>query len=288
MSNVNEAEILGARNLGPRSYWEQVNLSQWGSYLTELELDAIDQACELAPEGRAALEVGCEGGRWSVMLERKGWDLTCTDVDPEALAICRSRLEHGRCIQVSPNDVSLPGKNEAFSLLLCMEVFPVVHNDWFITEAWRVLEEGGVLVGAFLNLHSWKGLLHRSRASVLGRAQWYHRSYSDWRKQVRKMGFEMTLETGYSWMPFARNSNHPLVPVATRLEKWLGLRKVPAASPWVVFIARKPGRPQVRTHRESVVRASQGPVIENAKGGIPKAKRSSRRPKNPVVLSGDQ
>jgi SAM-dependent methyltransferase len=265
MRDVDATDSLSLCDLRPRSHWEKVNLSLWGSYLTELELDAIDRACAVAGDRRVALEVGCEGGRWCAMLERKGWDITCTDVDPDALAICRSRLQGGRCIQVSPNDVSLPGENGVYSLLLCMEVFPVVYNDWFIAEAWRVLAGGGVLVGAFLNLHSWKGLLHRARATVLGRGQWYHRSYSDWRKQVHKMGFEITLETGYSWMPFARGSNHRWVPLANRIEKSLGLRNLAAASPWVIFVARKPqAQPLLRMNGESPANEHHNPRLVTA------------------------
>jgi SAM-dependent methyltransferase len=243
--------------LEPRSYWEQINTSLWGSYLTNLELDAIQRAARLAGTPQAALEVGCEGGRWAAMLESQGWDMTCTDVNPEALEICRNRLERGRCIQVSPHDTTLPAEDDAVSLLLCMEVFPVVYNDWFIAEAWRVLQEGGVVVGAFLNLCSWKGLLHRVRSTVLRRFQWYHRTYPNWRAQVRKTGFELHLETGYSWMPFGRGSNHPLVPFAASLEETFGLRKLPAASPWVLFIAQK---------RSSAAQLDLAPVLRVSRG----------------------
>jgi SAM-dependent methyltransferase len=249
---------LTIASLEPRSHWERVNTSRWGAYLTELELDAITRAAQLAGPPRAALEVGCEGGRWSAMLEAQGWDMTCTDVDANALAICRSRLRHGRCIKVSPDDNTLPYQDRAASLLLCMEVFPVVHNSWFISEAWRVLREGGVLVGAFLNLCSWKGLVHRARCTALGRPQWYHRSYGHWRTELRKIGFELHLETGYSWMPFGRGSNHRLVPFATDLEKALGLRNLPAASPWVIFIAQKSRFSSDPANRTTPLRVSHG------------------------------
>lgn len=233
---------LSTLGLDPLSYWERINTSQWGRYLTDLEFVTIATACELAGKPGAALEVGCEGGRWSVMLEEQGWEMTCTDVDSESVALCRSRLEHGRCLQVSPKDRTFPCANKAVSLLLCMEVFPVVHNDWFVNEAWRVLAEGGVLVGAALNSCSWKGALHRARCRALGRPQWYCRSYSSWRAQMRKAGFEFYQEIGYSWMPFGRGSNSALIPAATTLEKRLGLRSLPTLSPWVTFVVRKPCR----------------------------------------------
>jgi hypothetical protein len=44
-----------------------------GRYLTEVERRALVQASELASPPGIALEVGCDGGRWSILLRQLGW-----------------------------------------------------------------------------------------------------------------------------------------------------------------------------------------------------------------------
>ena len=98
----------------------------------------------LAPEG-AALEVGCEGGRWSMLLADAGRPVVCVDVDADALAVCASRIPQATCIRAEPGDRTLPGENGSVALVLVYEVRDVIEADWFPGEAARVLGPGGVL-----------------------------------------------------------------------------------------------------------------------------------------------
>src|SRR4051812_31276704 len=80
------------------TFWEAVAESRWGKHLTEVERHAIIQAQSLAGKPARALEVGCEGGRWSKLLSDLGWEMTCIDVDPTRLAVCQERIPRARCL----------------------------------------------------------------------------------------------------------------------------------------------------------------------------------------------
>ena len=60
----------------PLSTFERDNRTQWGTYLSELESNAIDLAARLAKGPENALDVGCDGGRWAKVLEDQGWAMS--------------------------------------------------------------------------------------------------------------------------------------------------------------------------------------------------------------------
>jgi hypothetical protein len=90
------------------TFWEKIARTKWGSYLTEVEKQAILKANDLAVKPTIALEIGCEGGRWSMLLAKLGWKMICTDIDSHTLAICQRRISTAQCILVSPNDSTIP------------------------------------------------------------------------------------------------------------------------------------------------------------------------------------
>src|SRR5207245_7711329 len=145
------------------TYWESAATTKWGSYLTELERQSILQGQSLAGKPTRALEVGCEGGRWSKMLADLGWQMTCIDVNRQCLDECQRKAPHAKCILANPADRAIPCDSGAVALLLCIEVAPVIQSDWFLSEAHRLLGNNGVLVGVLLNRASWRGLLTRMK-----------------------------------------------------------------------------------------------------------------------------
>src|SRR5579871_1312068 len=104
------------------TYWEAIADTRWGRYVSQLEKAAILRAHHLATRPTTALEIGCEGGRWSRILSDLGWSLTCTDIDPELLRVCQRRLPEARCVLVDPNSTELPSETASIGLLLCIEV----------------------------------------------------------------------------------------------------------------------------------------------------------------------
>ena len=227
----------------PATTWESVATTRWGRYTSEIVEDAIWTACKMAGEPASALEIGCDGGRWSRLLRNVGWEMTCTDVDPNVLSICQRRVPTANCLLVSAESTTLPCQTETVKLLLCLEVFPVMDSAWFAREAGRVLVDEGVLVGVTLNRTSMRGLFVRVKQYVKGGRKFYNLSYREWRRRMRTAGFEISFERGYCWFPFTRASDSALAPFFICLERWFGLSHFPALSPWVVFIARKAERP---------------------------------------------
>jgi SAM-dependent methyltransferase len=223
----------------PQTTWETVATTRWGQYTTAVVESAVVAACNIAGAPASALEVGCEGGRWSQFLARRQWSITCTDIDADVLAICRQRVPEAHCVLVSPQSTSLPCPTGSVRLVLCLEVFPVMDSEWFVSEANRALEQGGVLVGVALNRTSIRAVFVRFKEYLHGGKSFYRQAYVKRRVALRDAGFEILLEHGYCWFPFSRASNSRLIPFFTRLERWLLLDRLPRLSPWVVFVARK-------------------------------------------------
>lgn len=232
--------------LDPTTQWEKVALTRWGRYVSDLEQAAILEGHRLAGQPSLALEVGCEGGRWSKMLAGLGWKVVCTDVDPEALQVCQQRSPPTCCVLVKPDTTRLPVESGSVGLLLCVEAFPAIEGGWFPDEARRALAVGGLFVGVFLNRRSLRGAFVFVRDRLLpDHVHSYGQSYASWRTRLREQGFDLLQERGFCWFPFARASDSPLVSPFTFLERACGLHRLIRLSPWVVFIARKaqPGEP---------------------------------------------
>jgi SAM-dependent methyltransferase len=222
-----------------QTFWEKVGNTRWGAYTTEIARLAILRGHHIAARPTVALEIGCEGGRWSSLLANLGWSMICVDTDAEVLKLCQKRIPSANCILANPSDDKVRCESDSIDLLLCVEVGPVIQSDWFIEEGLRVLRNDGVIVGVFWNLLSLRGLFGHARAAFAGDFDFYKIPYPSWKRKLSNRGFRILYEEGYCWFPFSRASNSALVPYFTLLEKVLGLRKLIFFSPWVVFIAQK-------------------------------------------------
>ena len=230
---------LVTREDAKADWWDSLGDRTWGAYLADIQKQAILKAHELSGEPANALDIGCGSGRWSKLLINLGWNVKCTEVREHALMRCREQNPAADCVLVDPGEGALPAASGSVRLLLCMEVPPVIHSGWFLDEAFRVLSGDGIMVGVFWNLFSYRGLLAHLTAPFRGSYDYYKVKYPVWKRQAMSHGFVLRHERGFCWFPFRRDSNSPSVPVFAQLEKNLGLRRLPAISPWVVLAAQK-------------------------------------------------
>jgi SAM-dependent methyltransferase len=220
------------------TFWEGVAQTRWGRYITSIERESVLAAASAFPTPGRALEVGCDGGRWCQLLIERGWKMTATDTNRQALALCQKRMPSISGILVSPQDERLPVGSGTMDLLLCLEV-PAIAAAWFRPEARRVLKPGGILVGVLLNRCSWRGVLNVAQARWKGIEPLYQSTYASFRRSLRDCGFRVTSQRGCCWPPFPRKCNSRWVAAGASVERHLGLQRLAAFSPWIVFSATR-------------------------------------------------
>ncbi len=224
--------------------WEKIARTRWGSYQTKIEKRVITKASCLAGNPTTALEIGCEGGRWTRLLIELGWNMAATEVDPDMIEVCQRRVPSAKYILVDANDRRIPCETGSKKLLLCIEVHPVSNSDWFLYEASRTLEHKGLLVCTVTNPLSFRGVLYRIACKILRNKIDYGyytntQPYHKFKKEIIQNGFRLIYEEGYCWMPFNRKSNSRFISILTEFERFLGLRRITSLSPSIIFIAQK-------------------------------------------------
>lgn len=222
-------------------HWERVAATRWGRYISAEEEAQVLRAAAEAPPPRHALDIGCGGGRWTRLLLDRGWTTTSLDVDPRAVAATAARNPGADCRLVRPDARELPSDDGSASLLVCIEVEPVVSAEWFPAEAGRVLVRGGRLVTVVWNRASLRGWATDTASRLRGRGPhpFYQHTYRTWRRRLLDSGFRLETERGLCWFPFGRASDSPLVPVGVAIERGLGLGSATSLSPWVVVTATR-------------------------------------------------
>lgn len=218
------------------TFWEVVGLKRWSQYLTSIEKAVLSETMARFERPGKAIEIGCDGGRWSRLLASHGWDMTCIDVNPESLELCRERVPSARTVLADPEAVTYPLEGADFDLLVAIQV-PPAHEAWFANEAARLLVRGGYVVFDVTNAASFKSHLSNIRARLTGEAPFYGHRFVDVQANYQKAGFDFQESTGYAWAPFSRKSDSRLIPLVTRLEELTGLRRFVKHAPWVISIA---------------------------------------------------
>jgi SAM-dependent methyltransferase len=218
------------------TFYERCALTRWGAYLTEVDRKLILDGLSLAGPPGQALDIGCDGGRWSRLLAEFGWRLTCTEINDSTLQVCKARIPEAQCLLVKGTDKKLPCGAGSMQLILCIEVWPLVHLDWFLAEIGRILEAGGILLITCSNRLSWRGLYSTVRGTD---EQYYAGTYTAWKQKLLRNGVKVEREEGYAWFPFPQLSESKLIPVCGEVERVLRLSYLTALSPRVAVIARK-------------------------------------------------
>jgi SAM-dependent methyltransferase len=104
-----------------------------------------------AGRGKSALDLGCGEGRHTILLARRGYQVTALDLEPLALQKARAHVRQAglRADFVAGNALRLRFHDAAFDLVLDYGCFHhVVTRDWprYRREIARVLKPGGHLI----------------------------------------------------------------------------------------------------------------------------------------------
>jgi SAM-dependent methyltransferase len=92
-----------------------------------------------------ALDVGCREGIYSNKLEKRGFEVTSIDIEPQ----------YDKALKIDVQK-PLPFENESFDLVWCSEVIEHLRNPAFsVSEMRRVLKPGGKLIVTTPNSGAW-------------------------------------------------------------------------------------------------------------------------------------
>jgi len=242
------------RLTSPELIWERLMAqTRYGRYAHSVESKMVWNVLERSLEPGVLLDVGCEGGRWAKVFADRGWQIIATDVDARSLRVCKSRIPNSHCILSDPGARQLPAEDNSIDVALCIEVGPVIHTDWAVSEFARILRLGGSLVGVCWNRRSWRGFLYHNvrvlRRSGSNALVGYPIAYKDFRRQMVEHGFRFARELGYAWVPFRRTSNSILLNPLTAIERFSGLQHFVSSAPMVAFVSEKVTHAPAQTKR---------------------------------------
>ena len=218
--------------------WTAAGKLTWGKYLEEMEADVFHVGFRHARAGATdAIDIGCETGRWTRRLLDHGFSVTSTEIGADKIAGCQANNPEANCVLVSPDDNRLPVDDNSMDMAVSIEV-QVNDFDWFVPELRRVLRDGGIAVFTLNNRSSYRGCLANFKSWLKKDEVFYPRSYRNMCNQLAECGLEIIAANGFGWFPFGRFSNSSLVPLATKIENLMQLRRLVRWSPWVVYACR--------------------------------------------------
>jgi len=136
------------------SWWDPENRETDGRYFTLQWMFNSVQDKMPDGQGHLALDVGAGRGRYTKLLCDKGYEVVCTDINPEMLGIIAKRgIPSKRYVADAEN---LPFESEHFDLVTAMDITMHIHNtEKLLREIHRVLKPSGEL---FVNISNGKSL----------------------------------------------------------------------------------------------------------------------------------
>ncbi len=203
-----------------------------GQYLTRIETDFISEAFSLDQDNVTIMDVGAEAGRFSLLAKNKNATVVSIDIDSYSLKRLKRKNRNVHIIQADAR--KLPIKNEVFDVIFMIEVLDYINElGEAFDECNRALKPSSPCFLSFGNKSSIKSKIKQTRGLA------YRHSYKNVIKCLNSAGLEIKKKTGYSWILFGRTSENNLLPVLAKFEKYLGLRKIPRFSPWVIVEVTK-------------------------------------------------
>lgn len=225
------------RAVNSRPFWDMVRHTAMGRYHYEHEYGFIRRHMERARPPRRILDIACGSGWMSEPLYRSGLKVVGLDLNRLALAHYRQRV--GNIPLVAADALQLPFSDNSFDCVIaieCFEYFPEYHR--FLQVVNRVLTKGGLLIFDTLNRRSYKWRLK----GLVGRPLTYPSprvSCDDVLRATVDHGFDVQEVSGYNWVPFTKESDSRLLPIAALIEKTLRLDRCYKLSPRILLGATK-------------------------------------------------
>ena len=213
------------------THWEKAAKTRMGKYLTKIETQFIQKT--LNPESlNTVLDVGAEAGRFSILPKTSNAETVSIDIDSYGLKRLKLKTKNINVIKADARKTPL--KDETFDVIFMIEVLDYIPElDEAFAECHRTLKPNASLIVSFGNKSSLKAKLRQ-----LGGKSYQH-SYRNVMRALKQAGFSVEEKTGYNWLLFGRMSQNRLIPALAKMERAIGLRRVPSSSPWVIVHAVK-------------------------------------------------
>jgi ubiquinone/menaquinone biosynthesis C-methylase UbiE len=223
------------KDLSIETHWETAAKTRMGKYLTNLETAFINKSISLQTDNLAIMDLGAEAGRFSLLASKQKATVVSIDLDPYALRRLRLKDKQVNIIQADAR--KLPIRDTVFDITFMIEVLDYIPElQEAFEECKRTLKPEASSILSFGNKTSLKAKLK----SMQGKS--YRHSYRQVIDCLKKTGFTICRKTGYSWLPFGRTSQSPLVPISAGIERFLGFRRIVRFSPWVIVHVTKPSK----------------------------------------------
>jgi SAM-dependent methyltransferase len=228
----------------PEFFWDQFREASLDRYLFRTEYEFVRRHILPHIDAGPLLDLGCGSGKLGIPLQQEGAQVIGMDIDIVPLQAFAQRVQDVSLVRGDAHE--LPFADESAAHVIAVQSFMFGDARRLVGEYRRVLRSNGVLVVQMLNRHGYKRALKHTVGRIvrLGRDRLNQQfidvpSCGEMVDMLAGEGFEILGTQGYNWLPFARDSNSPLVDAAAALEGALGLRQVPALSPWVLIAGRK-------------------------------------------------
>lgn len=127
--------------------------SPLGSMIDAIEKEVIAGYLK-SVKRQPVLETGCGTGHWSEFLSTMGFDVTAVDISDAMLAVAkRKNIDNVRFLNADASN--LPFGNESFGVVVTVTMLEfTVDTQKVLSEIYRVLKPGGVLIAGCLNIRS--------------------------------------------------------------------------------------------------------------------------------------
>ena len=213
------------------THWEQAAKTCMGKYLTQVETNFITKSINIS-QAKAVMDVGAEAGRFSQFSKNNTTETISIDIDSYGLKRLKLKTKNTNVIQADAR--KNPIKSVTFDAIFMIEVLDYIPElDQALAECHRTLKPNASLILSFGNKSSLKAKLRQ----LSGKS--YQHSYQKVTQTLTETGFSIKKKTGYNWLLLGRMSNNRTIPTLAKIERYLGFRRIPSLSPWVIIHATK-------------------------------------------------